>query len=295
MLPWLLLLAVSAVPVGLVMSPVAHRQADVGTALTLDTDAGSSPLFRADRMSPGAVVTNCVRVRFQGANPSGALGVYASANDSGLAPLLGMTVEAGQGGGFGNCTGFVPSGTVYSGTLADFASAHGDPSRSLPVDSLTGTGAVSFRFVFHLDDRSMQGLHAEATFGWTAQQGAQLPSPSPDASRQVSTGPAPATAAPVLPGPSTNREPRGGTTSAAAAPQGAQPTTQGIAALVPKLVSHVLVPAGKAGSVTLPMVLVVGGFLLLQNRIDRRDPKLATADVERAADLEFVDRSEIRL
>jgi hypothetical protein len=62
---------------------------------------------------------------------------------------------------------------------------------------------------------------------------------------------------------------------------------------MPKLASHVLVPAGKAGVLTLSMLLVVTAFLAVQNRIDRRDPKLAAAEVHRPADLEFVDRSEI--
>jgi hypothetical protein len=40
------------------------------------------------------------------------------------------------------------------------------------------------------------------------------------------------------------------------------------------------------------MLAVVGLFLLIQNRIDRRDPKLADAPIRRPADLEFADRSE---
>ncbi|HWH30939.1 MAG TPA: hypothetical protein VNU26_18615, partial [Mycobacteriales bacterium] len=40
---------------------------------------------------------------------------------------------------------------------------------------------------------------------------------------------------------------------------------------------------------TLPiaLLLVVGLFLLVQNRIDRRDPKLAGADVDEEPELEF--------
>ncbi|HKS99861.1 MAG TPA: hypothetical protein VJT31_10055, partial [Rugosimonospora sp.] len=60
-----------------------------------------------------------------------------------------------------------------------------------------------------------------------------------------------------------------------------------------KVLHNVVVPAGKAGTISLGALAIVLLFLLVQNRIDRQDPKLARAPVKRPADLEFVDRSEI--
>ena len=54
-------------------------------------------------------------------------------------------------------------------------------------------------------------------------------------------------------------------------------------------------PAGRLGTLGLAMLAAVALFLLIQNRIDEQDPKLARAPVRRPPDLEFTDRSEIRL
>src|SRR5204862_42805 len=81
----LVLLAVSGLPVGMVVASADPRRASSQSDLSLSTDAGSTPLFHADNMTPGPAVTNCVQIRYQGADPGAELAVYTSVTDSGLA------------------------------------------------------------------------------------------------------------------------------------------------------------------------------------------------------------------
>ena len=58
-------------------------------------------------------------------------------------------------------------------------------------------------------------------------------------------------------------------------------------AQVPKAIKNTLAEAVKRPTIPLLLLLVVLGFLLLQNQIDRRDPKLASAPVGAEPELDF--------
>lgn len=81
----------------------------------------------------------------------------------------------------------------------------------------------------------------------------------------------------------------------AAAKQRVLQVLRDVAAFADKAVAVAVVPAARVGAVGLSMYFVVLLFLLVQDQIDRRDPKLALAPLRKRADREFLDRSEVRL
>ena len=97
-----------------------------GNVDLVDDDSGSA-MFSVTDMAPGQSVTKCIVVTYQGsiADPNAVKLYSGGLTDSGtLADHLNLTVEEGSGGTFADCTGFVPSGTIESGTLAQFATDH---------------------------------------------------------------------------------------------------------------------------------------------------------------------------
>jgi hypothetical protein len=72
-----------------------------------------------------------------------------------------------------------------------------------------------------------------------------------------------------------------------------QSTGVAIAEAAELVLQKVLVPVARAGTVGMSMYLVVFLFLVVQNRIDRRDPKLALAPTKRRTDPLFRERSEV--
>jgi hypothetical protein len=88
-----------------------------------------------------------------------------------LAPYLGLTVDVGSGAaGFGDCTGFSSTTTIFSNTLSNFAATHTGFSNGLAVWSPSGAEDRWLRFHVTLaDDNGAQGADATATFTWEAQ------------------------------------------------------------------------------------------------------------------------------
>lgn len=52
-------------------------------------------------------------------------------------------------------------------------------------------------------------------------------------------------------------------------------------------IAHAVVPAAKRAAFPAVLLALVVLFLAFQNRVDRRDPKLALAPVQRSPDLPF--------
>lgn len=90
-----------------------------GTIELGDDDQGRS-LFDLRDLVPGRPVTRCLEVAYTGTILPVELAVRAEARGS-LAQFLDVTIDAGTGGGFESCNGFVPSDAVYRGTLDDLA------------------------------------------------------------------------------------------------------------------------------------------------------------------------------
>lgn len=99
------------------------------------TDDAVSTMFVVTGMTPGEIVDNCIEVTFIGAGP-GDIRIFSGTSIPGvLADVLNVEIAIGDGGGFvatelgggeGDCTGFTPGATVYSGTLSDFVTTQTD-------------------------------------------------------------------------------------------------------------------------------------------------------------------------
>lgn len=142
-----------------------------GSVVLVDDDLASA-MFSANNMVPGSL-TNCIEVTYQGSLNANVVLYGALTAGDGLDAFLGLTVERGTGGSFGDCTGFSLVETVYTGTLSGFMTDHtgfGDgagtwaPTGGAPDDNMT------YRFTVTLpDDNAAQGKTSTATFTWEAQ------------------------------------------------------------------------------------------------------------------------------
>jgi hypothetical protein len=96
-----------------------------GTVYLSDNDAGSA-LYSVSNKKPGDTAQGCIKITYTGSLPA-TVKLYTSSTVGTLGSYIDMTVEKGTQSGspaFPSCTGFTPDsgGTVFSGTLANFAS-----------------------------------------------------------------------------------------------------------------------------------------------------------------------------
>lgn len=135
-----------------------------------DGDAGSV-MFNLSNMAPGDGATRCIKVTYQGSLTPADVKVYGSTAGSGLDAYLDTTIRLGTGGSFASCLGFVPTSTIYSGTLAGFAAAHSDWATGLTAWSpAISPDARTFEVTVTLqDDDGAEALDATANFTWEVQ------------------------------------------------------------------------------------------------------------------------------
>lgn len=286
------------------------------------TSDATGPLFTAGLLAPGVPLERCVRLTWSDA-PGTTLGVSAAVTGD-LAPFLDVTVQAGRGGGYGGCDDFVGTAPAWSGDLASLTGGHDVPERQvplLPVPAADGTATVRLTMTVRSDDRA-QARRAGGDLVFALVPGGAVPSQPPDdptpaaAPDRSAPGATPTTAAVpaddgAAPPPSPSSAPTATTTAETTAPVprgdatvtvplspgppagGADGAGAGLAATVQEL----LETAGRAaGAVTravgwtfwsAPIILL---FLLVQNRIDARDPKLAEAPAQAVPGLAFDER-----
>jgi hypothetical protein len=135
-----------------------------------DSDAGTA-MFRNETLVPGVAVDRCIQVTYDGTNDPGPVLMYAAAGSGGdLAPYLDLTVHMGTAaaGAFGSCGSFSESESVFTGTLADFASAHSNYATGRVAWNPTDTReARSFRFTVTVQDvAAAAGKSASFGFSW---------------------------------------------------------------------------------------------------------------------------------
>ncbi|TPW77025.1 hypothetical protein FJ658_02990 [Schumannella sp. 10F1B-5-1] len=148
-----------------------------GTVALTDDDSNTA-LFTATNLKPGSTGTKCILVTSTGSLAS-LVKLYgtASATTNGLSSYIDLTITQGSGATNASCTGFTPLATgssVYSGTLANFASSYSSYSNG--VSSWTTTGAASetraYQFTYTVQSgtpNSAQGGTAALGFTWEAQ------------------------------------------------------------------------------------------------------------------------------
>jgi hypothetical protein len=143
-----------------------------GTITLADDDSGSA-LFNVSDMLPGdAASVGCIVVTYSGSAPDpGAVTLYSGGfTDSGdFADYLDVTVEEGDGGAFGNCTGFVADATIESGgTLSDFDANHTDwTSGAGAWDPSTSPESKTYRISVQLDAAAPNAEQGESVTGLT--------------------------------------------------------------------------------------------------------------------------------
>lgn len=172
----------------------AGNSFEAGEVDLADDDGGSTAMFTVTEMLPGDVDESCIKVDYTGVSGPNAVKLYSSgltstdsaggadgADGSVYATNVALVVQIGSAPvsappGFQNCTGFTPTGTIYTGTLSDFASTHTDWTSGVTGWTPT-TGAESriFRFETTLSTatpNSEQGDSSTIGFVWEVTAGA---------------------------------------------------------------------------------------------------------------------------
>ena len=140
-----------------------------GSVVITDDDLGSA-LFTATGMSPGNPVIDCIVVTYSGTLTPADVRMYGTSSAA-LAPFLDTTIEIGTGGSFGNCSGFTPTSTLYTGTLDNYSTTHTNWATGLAAFTAASNPTVrTFRFTLDVqDNNAAQSLSADAEFTWEAQ------------------------------------------------------------------------------------------------------------------------------
>jgi len=147
-------------------------------ALALSDNDLTTAMFDAvPNMVPGTTYERCIDVTYTGTVDPTAVKLYASGTPSGtLAPYLDLVIQVGVDSTpvFGDCTGFVSSGTLYTGgTLDAFATAKNSYATGVTGWDPTGTPSPdtrTFRFVLTVQDNTLAaGKTTTFGFSWETQ------------------------------------------------------------------------------------------------------------------------------
>jgi hypothetical protein len=291
-------------------SPAAGAQGQAGVAL-FDDDGGTAMFTAADRLAPGRPAAACVRVGADTARAGDVVTFAATDVGGALADHLTVTLEAGRGGRFGDCTGFAGT-AVWTGTLRALGAA--SAGGGLPTGWHPQTDPVrSFRVTVVVDpDLSAQGLTARGDLSWQLRRDVvvapdvptdvptDMPTdgPTDGPTLEAATGqPAPPTSSATAPptrGPATTGSPPSAATAATGGDDadpdlriggGLQAVREVARRAVTTVVAVITAPQYPLMAITVAVV-----FLAVQDVIDRREPRLAaSAMTRREADEVFPD------
>lgn len=151
-----------------------------GSVVLTDNDSGSA-MYQVSDAKPGDSATACITVTYSGTLTSN-VRLYTTSTIGSLGSHLNLKVTPGTGTvAFGSsCTNFTadPGGTIYDGTLANFASTHSGFASGLVLTNASGNAvwsqndAVVYKFEITLpsSNTTAQGLTTNAhSFTWEAQ------------------------------------------------------------------------------------------------------------------------------
>jgi hypothetical protein len=145
-----------------------------GTVAIADNDGGSTALYTSANAAPGAPTVSCISVTYTGSLAS-TVKLYASAGITGGA-AINLTVERGTTTtGFGDCTGFSPSSTAYTGALGSFPTDYATGLDGKAAAAAWATNdVIAYRFTVSATDDATANAHTSATssgahtFTWEA-------------------------------------------------------------------------------------------------------------------------------
>lgn len=279
--------------------PAAAGPAQASIAI-FDDDADRA-MFPGLDLAPDHTYTQCLRIQARALEPQDSVRLAAVDVTGTLAAHLHLTVEIGDGARYGDCAGFTGA-VVFEGSLAELAASG---TRGVATGWMPDADpARSFRVTAALDATAGQGLTAEGSFLWqlTSNAAPQVtPTPTPVAPTTITTTTMP------TPEPTPSATPDGSPspTTAPTPPNGGS-STGGGSQIAPDLtLDHALAQVQEVGrrlAVTVGAVvsrpqypllalLFALAFLIVQDRIDRRDPKLAVTSVrQRDNEVFFPDR-----
>ncbi len=256
----------------------------------LTDDDGDTPLFAAGNLRPGERVTGCVRVTHGGSKEAP---VTLSGQGSGpLDEFLDLEIEQGSGGGNGDCAGFSGT-TLFDGTLAEFLQPADGSNGELPAWTASDAArARTFRISVSLRDAAAaQGQTASASFEWQAPAEGEPPPRDSDPAPPASPAPAPTAHPQAATEPDPRKSPAQRPDPVRSGPESRPPTKSPPATGKDKTlldaVGKVASETGKRIAVPSILGLLALLFMFAQNRLDRKDPKLALAPVHRDEKLRF--------
>jgi hypothetical protein len=136
-----------------------------------DNDSGTAMFDNVTGLMPGTTEIRCIDVTYSGTVDPLAVRLYSSGAPTGtLAPYLDLTIEVGADPTpvFRDCTGFVASGTLYTGTVAGFATDHGAYAAGVSTwDPGVGPETRTVRFSLSVqDDAAAEGLTTTFGYSW---------------------------------------------------------------------------------------------------------------------------------
>ena len=141
-------------------------------SVSLTDESGGTAMFNAAALDGGQSVIKCIAVTYAGSFTTGVnVHMYSTAVSGALAPYLNLTVDEGTGGTSSDCSGFTPSATDYTGTLADFGTSKTSYATGVSAWAPNATPQTKvYRLTTTVqNDPNAQGKTASATFNWTAQ------------------------------------------------------------------------------------------------------------------------------
>jgi hypothetical protein len=145
----------------------------------LTDNDGTSAMFNATGLMPGASQVRCIQVTYTGNIDPTAVRLYRSSAPTSdvpannLAPYLNLTIESGSMPAatlFSGCSGFSPTATEYSGTLDGFSTtrtSYADPAAVTAWDPAGSGETRTFRFTISVQDvPAAEGKNTTFGFQW---------------------------------------------------------------------------------------------------------------------------------
>ncbi len=146
-----------------------------GTVTLADNDSGAV-LYSVSNQKPGLSTVKCIKLTY-----TGSLGadvkLYTPSTVDASAQYINLTIEKGTSdtSTFPNCGTFTAESTIYSGTLAAFATAKNSYANGIPAfpgsqTAWTQNDTLVYRFTLSVqDDNAAQGASSGLhTFTWEA-------------------------------------------------------------------------------------------------------------------------------